>query len=211
MIGNVISSIWEQVEEAKFKSLLTELRVSILRLQSFHNKYTHKLQEAYMFIQTEEGVRFALSVKDVDEVGMKPPGVKNHFWENAYNVISATLNSQEVIRVLKEIKDLVKFLKPDYYMSSSQSGLAVIVNHPRFRAHGVDSVGNLITESVKTVSAIAIIFNDILGIVFGIWDVVSGANKIKNGSQMASDLRETVKKLKALVEDQVNLDEALQQ
>ena len=62
----------------------------------------------------------------------------------------------------------------------------------------------------KKYGAAAAVFS-VVGIAFGIWDVVEGANQISNGSELAEEFRNAAEELEGIVNDLIKMDEELRQ
>jgi len=96
------------------------------------------------------------------------------------------------VKQARKIKALVDFLQADYYaLKEAKIGLATQAAAPGFKIVG-KTIVVAGTTSAKALSSLLAGF----GIAFGIWDVVGGSKKIKNGSELAKELRQSSEKLK---------------
>ena len=60
-----------------------------------------------------------------------------------------------------------------------------------------------------TASALTVVFN-VVGIAFGIWEVVDSADAIKNGSDLADEFRKTADEIQDTVDSLMALDQEMQ-
>ena len=121
---------------------------------------------------------------DVRKVAMQTFAIGNNVYKGVQNVKQA-----------KQIKALVDFIQADYYaLNGARIGLATEAAAPGL---AVPILGKTLvaagTTSAKVLSSSMAVF----GIAFGIWDIVGGAKKIKNGSDLAKEFRKSSKDLKS--------------
>jgi hypothetical protein len=67
----------------------------------------------------------------------------------------------------------------------------------------------LVRAGTTTAASITGVFN-VVGIAFGIWEVVGSAKKIKDGSELADEFREQANELEKVMKSLIELDQELQ-
>lgn len=141
----------------------------------FMNQYVDILREFESFLETEEGRKLIESLQATD------------FWDGAlqtgkaakqvYSIASTTLKVKECVQLVK----IVRLLKPDLVVKGVVfSGLKM----PSFLG------GKVLIQAASTGAKALSSVLAIVGIGFGIWDVVQGADKINEGSEVAKQFRE---------------------
>ena len=191
LTGNLVNQAWEKGEAKKFKKSTVPLFGATFSLQGFLSEYIKNLREAAEFLKTPEGeavARDAYTVaevtRDAGKIAAKAAVIGNMVYQRVQNVKQA-----------KQIKALVDFIQADYYaLNGARIGLATEAAAPGIT---IPLLGKVVvsagTTSAKVLSSSLAVF----GIAFGIWDVVGGAKKIKNGSELAKEFRKSSKDLQS--------------
>eukprot|EP00092_Neocalanus_flemingeri_P106042 GFUD01136004.1.p1 GENE.GFUD01136004.1~~GFUD01136004.1.p1 ORF type:complete len:564 (-),score=128.68 GFUD01136004.1:256-1947(-) len=216
LTGTLINQAWEKSEAGKYREEFTEVRSGTLRLQSFLNIYIEKLKAAAVFLKTKEGEKLALDVLKVADAYTAAEITANtgkigwnayKFGTTAYKFGTTIVKTKDIAKTIKDAKSLVSFIQADYYaMKGIKEGVAIAA------ASGIKIpiIGKtLVMAGTKTAASLTVIFS-VVGIAFGIWEVVDSANKIKNGSELAKEFRKTVEEVKGTVKRLVDLDQELQ-
>ena len=104
---------------------------------------------------------------------------------------------------------------PRTFLTFLTNGLALGAAAPEVSLPAVKIFGKTLYQE-KTIAAagsklaagVSAVFS-VVGIAFGIWDVVEGANKISNGSDLAEEFKKASEELEGIVNDLVKMDEEL--
>lgn len=208
--GSIINQAWEKSEGKKYGEEFTKVRSGILRLQSFLNTYIKKLTAAAIFLKTEEGERLArdaFKVADAYTAAEITDHVQNIAW-NGYVFGSAIVQTKEIAKTIKEAKAVVDFIQADYYaVRGLKTGLAIHTACPGIKIPFMAKP--LVAAGTKTAASLSVLFN-VIGLAFGIWEVVGSADQIKNGSDLAKEFREKADEIQGTLKNLMDLDHELQ-
>ena len=157
-----------------------------LALQGFLNEYINNLKEAAEFLKTPKGEAVAKDAYTHVKLGKEAMLTKA-----GYNLAEGVKHLKQA----KQIKALVELIQPDYYATEASDtariGLATQAAAPGIRMFGKTIVAAR-TTGAKALSGSMAAF----GIAFGIWDVIEGAKKITNGSELAEEFHKSSERLK---------------
>ncbi|KAJ7390041.1 hypothetical protein OS493_027566 [Desmophyllum pertusum] len=198
---NLINKHWEKREAKKVKEATEPVIRATLSLQGFLSEYIGKLKEAAEFLKTPEGEAIA---RDVTELNKEAGKIAR----NTYKIGNAVVTGVKYMKQAKQINALVDFIQADYYaLDGARIGLATNAAAPGFAVPILDKtlVAAGTTSAEVLSSSMAII-----GVAFGIWDIVGGAKKIKNGSELAGEFRKSSKELKEEAAKLIKLCKELQ-
>jgi len=175
-------------EEKKVYKVTAPLFRATFSLQGLLNEYLNSLKEAVEFLETPQGEAVARNAYTRTMVAQQAGKAVFH----AFRVGDAVYKGVKQLKEAKRIKALVDFIQADYYVvNEARIGLATNAAAPGFRLFGKTIVAAG-TTSAKALSGSLAGF----GIVFGILDIVGGAKKIKNGSELAEEFRKSSKDLR---------------
>ena len=230
LTGSLINQSWEHSEKKEFQLEFAALRTGVLRLQSFMHLYNNMMIELKEFLETEQGQRQALDMLQIsgnasaaawetyklkyalveakhvfDQTKGAVKGVKD-----AYKGAKATVDAIKDAKFAKNTLDFLGFV-PEYVANELALGAAA----PQVSLPTVKVLGRTLYQG-KTIAAagsklavgVSAVFS-VVGIAFGIWDVVEGANKISNGSELAEEFQKASEELEGIVNDLVKMDEEL--
>ncbi len=197
LTGGIISHSWDDKESKKAKKAIAPAFRATLCLQGFLNEYTEKVGEAIKYLSTSKGKEIAGQVYTAEKIAKDVvKGVMT-----TYKVGKAVCKTYKHIHYAKEIKSLVTFIRADYYQVA-KAGLATKaaasgVSIPKLALRGktvfagktVLAAGSTAAKGLSGTLAV-------VGVAFGIYDVVSGSRKISNGSDLAKEFRKTAKDIK---------------
>lgn len=208
--GSLINQSWEKGEGKKSGEEFTKVRSGILRLQSFLNTYIKKLTAAAAFLKTEDGERLAreaFKVADAYTAAEITVNTANIGW-NAYKFGNTVVKTKDIAKTIKEAKAVVDFIQADYYaVKGLKTGLAIATTRPGIKIPFMAKP--LVAAGTKTAASLSVVFN-VFGLAFGIWEVVGSADKIKNGSDLAKEIREKADKIQGTLKNLMDLDHELQ-
>ncbi|KAL9968189.1 hypothetical protein ACROYT_G026532 [Oculina patagonica] len=158
-------------------------------LQGFLNEYINNLREAAEFLRTPRGVAVAKDAYARERMARQAALGVWHTLRGGDTVYAGVKHLKEA----KRIAALVDFIQADYHVvNEARIGLATNAAAPGVRLFGKTIVAAG-TTGAKALSGSLAGF----GIVFGIWDVVGGAKKITNGSELAKDFCKSSEDLRA--------------
>jgi len=210
LTGDLINASWEKSEAAKYREEFTEVRGGLLRLQGFLNTYIEKLKAADRFLKTDEGetlARDAFDVADAYTAAEIAANVGKVGW-NLYKFGNVIVKTVDIAKTIKAAKDTVTFLQADYYvLKGLKEGAALHHASPGLKLPFVSKA--LVKAGTTTASALTVVFN-VVGIAFGIWEVVDSADAIKNGSDLADEFRKTADEIQDTVDSLMALDQEMQ-
>ena len=191
LTGNLVNQSWERGEAKKFKKATVPLFGATFSLQGFLNEYINNLREAAEFLKTPEGQAVARDAYTLAEV----TGHTGKIATKAFVIGNMVYQRVQNVKQAKQIKALVDFIQADYYaLNGARIGLATEAAAPGLT---IPLLGKTLiaagTTSAKVLSSSLAVF----GVAFGIWDVVGGAKKIKNGSELAKEFRKSSKDLQS--------------
>ena len=181
---------WNDSKVEDVKSLSERCVKHLQVFSEFMNQYVEALKEFERFLETEEGRKLIESLKTTD------------FWNGAlqtgkaakqvYNIASTTLKVKQCVQLVK----LVRMLKPDLVVKGFIfSGLKM----PGFLG------GKVLIQAASTGAKALSSVLAVAGIGFGIWDVVQGTDKIKEGSEVGKQFREMAEGIKESYEQTYTL------
>ena len=185
----LVNHVWDKSKKKKITKATAPLFRATFSLQGFLNEYLINLKKAAEFLKTPKGEAVA---KDA-YVYIKLAGEATL---TAANTAKAGYNLSKGVKHLKQakrLKALVKLMQADYYATdTARIGLATQAAAPGIRMFGKTIVAAG-TTGAKALSGSMAVF----GIAFGIWDIVGGAKKITNGSELAEEFHKSSEHLKA--------------
>lgn len=183
-----VSLHWDKSEAMKIKKATAPLFRATFSLHGFLKECSNLLKEAKEYLKKPEGeaeAKDAFTAAEVVKAGGKVA-------MKALNIGGVVCRGVKHARQTRQIKELVDFLQADYYvLKEARIGLATQTAAPGLKVAGKTIVAAG-TTSAKVLSGSLAGF----AIAFGIWDVVEGAQKIKNGSELAQEFRKSSKTLK---------------
>ena len=185
----LVNHVWDKSKKKKITKATAPLFRATFSLQGFLNEYINNLKEAAEFLKTPKGEAVAkdayVSIKLAKEATL-----------TAAKTAKAGYNLSKGVKHLKQakrLKALVKLMQADYYATdTARVGLATQAAAPGIRMFGKTIVAAG-TTGAKALSGSMAVF----GIAFGIWDIVGGAKKITNGSELAEEFHKSSERLKA--------------
>ena len=191
LTGSLVNQSWEKGEAKTFKKATVPLFGATFILQEFLSEYIKILREATEFLKTTEGqavANDAYTISEIIEASGKIAGKAFVLGNNVYKTVQS-------VKQAKQIKALVDFIQADYYaLNGARIGLATHAAAPGLK---VPLLGKVVVTAGTTGAKVLSSSLAVFGIAFGIWDVVGGAKKIKNGSELAKDFRKASKNLKS--------------
>lgn len=123
--------------------------------------------------------------------------------------------TRDAIKDAKFAKDMLTFL--DFVPEYVANGLALGAAAPEISLPAVKIFGKtlyqgkiLATAGSKLAAGVSAVFS-VVGVAFGIWDVVEGARQIANGSELAEEFRNATTELDGIVDDLVKMDEEIRE
>ena len=147
------------------------------------------MEKAAEFLKTPEGKAFANDAYTFTEVA----GAAGEIAKKAYQVGNTVINTARQAKQVKEITKLVEFIQADYYaLSGARIGLATEAAAPGL---SVPLLGKTIISAGTTSAKVLSGSFAVVGVAFGIWDIVGSANEMNNGSDLAKEFRKTSKDL----------------
>ncbi|KAJ7390040.1 hypothetical protein OS493_027565 [Desmophyllum pertusum] len=205
LTGNLINKYWDESEVKKVREI-TELVIrATLSLQDFLSEYIGKLKEAEEFLKTPEGEAVARNAYNVMELSKEAGSVA---W-NAHDIGNAVVTGVQSVEWAKQIKAFVNFIQADYYaLNGARIGLAA--NAVAAPGVTIPILGRALVDAGTTGAKVLSGSLVIVGIAFGIWDIVGGAKKIKIGSELADEFRKSSKELKEEAAKLIKLCKELQ-
>ena len=187
----LVNHVWDRKRKKKITKTTAPLFRATFSLQGFLNEYINNLKEAAEFLKTPKGEAVATDA----HTHIKLAG---EAMLTAANTAKAGYNLAEGVRNLKQAKQitaLVKLIQADYYateaVDTARVGLATQAAAPGIRMFGKTIVAAG-TTAAKAISGSMAAF----AIAFGIWDVIGGAKKITNGSELAEEFHKSSERLK---------------
>ena len=184
----LVSLHWDKSEAKKIKKATASLFHATFSLQGFLKEYTTILKDADEYLRKPEGEAAAKDAYTAVEMAKAAGKV---VWK-ACEIGDVVCTGVKHAKRARQVKALVDFLQADYYaLKEARIGLATQAAAPGFKIAGRTIVAAG-TTTAKALSGSLAGF----GIAFGIWDVVAGARKISNGSQLAQEFRESSESLK---------------
>ena len=202
--SSLVNQHWDKRKAKEINKATAPLFRATFSLQGFLNEYIKNLKEAAEYLKTPEGeaeAKYAYTFAEVTR------GVGSVAWR-AYKIGDTVYTGVKHVKEAKRIKALVNFIQADYYVvKEARIGLATQAAAPGVK---IPILGKTIvaagTTSAKVLSGSLAVF----GIAFGIWDVIGGAKKIANGSQLAEEFRKSSENLKAESNKLIKLYKELQ-
>lgn len=183
-----VSLHWDKSEAMKIKKATAPLFRATFSLYGFLKEYSNLLKEANEYLKKPEGeaeAKDAFTAAEVVKAGGKVA-------MKALNIGGVVYRGVKHARQTRQIKELVDFPQADnYVLKEARIGLATQTAAPGLKIAGKTIVAAG-TTSAKVLSGSLAGF----AIAFGIWDVVEGAQKIKNGSELAQEFRKSSETLK---------------
>ena len=186
--SSLVSLHWDKSEAKKVEKATAPLIHATFSLHGFLEEYINILKDANEFLEKPEGEAVA---KDPYRA-VKVIKVAGEVAWRAYNIGDVVCMGVTHAKQAKKIAALVNFLQADYYaVKEARIGLAT-----QTAARGLKIPGKtVVAAGTTTAKALSGVMAG-MGIAFGIYDVVTGAKKIKNLSQFAQEFRKSSKSLK---------------
>lgn len=189
LTGNLINQHWDGSQAQKVREATEPAFRATLSLQGFLNEYIKKLKEAAEFLKTSDGEAIARDAFNVIEL-IKEAGTIA--W-NIFKIGNTVVTGEQHVRQAKEIQALVNFIQADYYaLNGARIGLAT---HAAAPGVTIPVLGKTLVAAGTTSAKVLSSSMAIVGVAFGIWDIVGGAKKIAKGSELADEFRKTSKNL----------------
>ncbi|KAL9968186.1 hypothetical protein ACROYT_G026529 [Oculina patagonica] len=187
--SSLVNHVYDKNEKKKVYKVTAPLFRATFSLQGFLKEYINNLREAADFLKTPEGETLAKDAYSFAK-GAQQAGLGAL---HAYRVGDIVYTGVKHLKEAKRIKALVDFIEADFYVvKEARFGLATNAAAPGIRLFGKTIVAAG-TTSAKALSGSLAGF----GIAFGIWDIVGGAKKIKNGSELAEEFHRSSEHLRA--------------
>lgn len=191
LTGNLINKHWDESEAKKVQEATEPVFRATLSLQGFLSEYIGKLKEAAEFLKTPEGEAIARDAYNLMELSKEAGAIA---W-NTYKIGNAVVTGVQHVKQAKQIKALVDFIQADYYaLNGARIGLATHAAAPGFT---IPILGKTLVAAGTTSAKVLSGSMAVLGVAFGIWDIVGGAKKIANGSELAKEFRKSSEDLKS--------------
>ncbi|KAL9968187.1 hypothetical protein ACROYT_G026530 [Oculina patagonica] len=204
LTANLINKHWDEGEQKKVKEATEPVFRATLSLQGFISEYIGKLQEAAEFLKTPEGEAIARDAYNIMDLSKEAGSIA---W-NTYKIGNAVVTGVQHVKQAKQIKALVDFIQADYYaLNGARIGLSTHAAAPGFT---IPILGKTLVAAGTTTAKVLSGSMAIVGVAFGIWDIVGGAKKIANGSELADEFRKSAKDLKAETDKLIELYKELQ-
>ena len=189
LTGNLINQHWDGSQAQKVREATEPAFRATLSLQGFLNEYMKKLKEAAEILKTSNGEAIARDAFNVMELSKEAGTIA---W-NIYKIGNTVVTGVQHVRQAKEIKALVNFIQADYYaLNGARIGLAT---HAAAPGVTIPVLGKTLVAAGTTSAKVLSSSMAIVGVAFGIWDIVGGAKKIAKGSELADEFRKTSKNL----------------
>ena len=189
LTGDLVNQSWEKDESKKFKKATVPLFRAKFSLQGFLNEYVINLREAAEFLKTPEGqvvARDAYTVAEVVQGAAKIAYKAVVIGDNVYKAVQS-------VKQAKAIKAHVDFIQAYYYaLNGARIELAT---EAAARGLTIPLLGKTIWASGTTGTKALSSSLAVLGVALGIRDVVGGARKIHNRSELAQEFRKSSKNL----------------
>ena len=172
------------------------------------------MKSAKDFMETEEGLAFAKDALKVDSDWSALEVAKTTYdvGKMAWNFGEVAVGTIEIAKTVRGVKNVAEFIQADYYaVNGAMTGAATHASRPA--ATGASILEKIGVKGLQTggklAGAISGVLN-VVGIAFGIMDVVDGANSINNGSDLAKEFFKTANELEAWMLNLCEFDEKLQ-
>ena len=232
LTGSLVNQSWEHSENKEFQEEVASLRMGVLRLQGFMHLYNNMMVELKEFLETEQGQLQALDLlqlsENATEAAWNTYKLKyalvdaKHVFDQTRGAVKGIKDlaigakaTRDAIKDAKFAKDMLTFL--DFVPEYVANGLALGAAAPEISLPAVKIFGKtlyqgkiLATAGSKLAAGVSAVFS-VVGVAFGIWDVVEGAKQIANGSELAEEFRNATTELDGIVNDLVKMDEEIRE
>ncbi|KAJ7363668.1 hypothetical protein OS493_009830 [Desmophyllum pertusum] len=185
LTGSIINTVWENKDAKKTREASAPLFRATLSLQGLISEYQNELQKAAEFLSTPAGQKVAIDAGNL--LRRLNDGRKIAMQGKAVVQVAAT--SLKHYKKAQKIKSLVKFIKFDFYRLTKATH-ALNAAAPAIK---IPLVGKTLVAAGSTTAKVISSSMAILGIGFGVWDIVDGAKKIENGSELAKEFRKSAR------------------
>ena len=200
--SSLVSLHWNKSKAKEVEKATAPLIHATFSLHGFLEEYINILKDANEFLGKPEGEAVA---KDAYRALKKIKVTGEVAWR-AYNIFDVVCMGVTHAKQARQIKVLANFLQADYYAVKD----ARIVLATQTAARGFKIPGKtVVAAGTTTAKALSGVMAG-MGIILGIWDVVDGAKKIKNFSQLAHEFRKSSESLKEESAKLIALYEELQ-
>lgn len=155
--------------------------------------YCDTMKEFQKFLETPEGMEVIAELKSIDRVHSNVTEITFKSGGKAISLGLAGLRFKDAVKIMHAISLLRPSMSGPF---ASKLATAVAAGGiPRISVRGVTlfsgvAAGSLAAKALTGVGAV-------VGIGFGIWDVISASNDLKNGSEIASNFRKLARDLKS--------------
>ena len=189
----LVNHVWDKSRKKKIIKATAPLFRATFSLQGFLNEYINNLKEAAEFLKTPKGEAVAKDAHTLIELAKEAAFSAANTAKAGYDLSKGVKHLKQA----KQLKALVKLMQTTDYVFTEAVGTARIGLATQAAAPGIRMFGKTIvaagTTGAKALSGSMAGF----GIAFGIWDIVGGAKKITNGSELAEEFHKSSERLKA--------------
>ena len=155
--------------------------------------YCDAMQEFQKFLDTPEGMEVIAELKSIDRVHTNVTGITIKSSSKAVSLGLAGLKFKDAVKIMHAISILRPSMSGPF---ANKLATAVAAGGiPRISVRGVTLFSGVAASSLAAKALTGV--GAVLGIGFGIWDVVSASNDLKNGNEIASNFRKLARDLKS--------------
>ncbi len=182
-LGAAITDHCYNKDEMKKVKPIIDMTVRVSTgLRSMIFEICKETEEAVKFLETPEGKSFVEEIRFFRRKSKK-------IVKKAVSMWNAGKKGVDAARAIKEMKGLAAFIEADYYaVKAAMTGTAEFAAAPGLK---MPLTGKVLLQGGSTGAKAFSGALSVLGIVFGIMDVVSGAKAIQEGSPIAKELRKS--------------------